>query len=248
MSTCQILTEEQQESARKAGKILADCLVMLKDHTKPGISTIELDVIAEEFIQDHGGESAFKGYQGFPCTLCTSINDGCVHGIPSDRVLEEGDIASLDCGVLLDGIYTDSCRTYPVGSISADAQKLLDVTEGALQEALTVVKAGVKSGDISSVIQQYVEKRGFKPVVSLTGHGLGDTLHQPPDIPNIGTAGTGLTIPAGALIAIEPIISAGSDHIVESSDNWTLSIQDGGLSAHFEHSLLVTDDGYELIA
>ncbi|MBT3293547.1 type I methionyl aminopeptidase [Candidatus Peregrinibacteria bacterium] len=246
--SCQILSQEQQDAARRSGAILGDCLLMINEFIKPGVTTLELDERAEEFIRSKGGVPGFKGYQGFPGTLCTSVNEECVHGIPSERELIDGDIISLDCGVLLDGIYTDACRTYPVGTISSDADKLLKATEGSLKNVLNIVRANVLTGDLSASIQQYAEERGFKPVRSLTGHGLGDNLHQPPDIPNIGTKGTGVPIPNGALIAIEPIISAGSDIVKESSDGWTLVIKNLALSAHFEHSLLVHEDGCEVVA
>lgn len=244
----QVLTEEQQASAREAGKILHDCLDMLKAKVQPGISTAELDTLAEEFIRSRGGEPAFKGYHGYTATLCTSVNEECVHGIPGERILEEGDIVAVDCGVRIRGVYTDACRTVAVGSIAPEAQKLLDVTAQALVLAVQVIKGGIRSGDISETIQNYVEEQGFKPVQSLTGHGLGDTLHQPPDIPNIGLSGTGLVIPAGTLIAVEPIVSAGSDQIAEAADGWTLSITDNALSAHFEHTILVTEDGCEVLS
>lgn len=244
----QILTAKQQDAARRAGAILLECLEMLPEHIKPGLTTGQLDAIAEEFIRSRGGRPAFKGYQGFTGSLCISVNEECVHGVPGSRVLEEGDIVSTDCGVLLDGINTDACRTFAVGNVSEEAQHLLDVTSGALAAAVPVIKAGVHSGDISATIQQYIEKNGLKPVQSLTGHGLGTTLHQPPDIPNIGTAGTGMVIPAGALIAVEPIVSTGSNRIREADDGWTLSIADNGLSAHFEHTLLVTEEGCEVLA
>ena len=246
--SCQILTPDQKDAARRSGAILSGCLTMLGELVKPGISTLELDIAAEEFIRSKGGEPGFKGYHGFPSTLCTSVNEECVHGIPSDRKLLEGDIVSYDCGVLLDGIYTDACRSVGVGIISQDAQKLLNVTKGALEKALTVVKAGIFSGDISATIQKYVEDNGCKPVQSLTGHGLGSDLHQPPDIPNSGKAGSGIRIPAGTLIAIEPIVSAGTDEIKELNDGWTICTTDGSLCAHFEHSLLVKEDGYEVVA
>lgn len=244
----QILNKEQQQYAREAGAILRACLDMLSTKVVPGISTAELDALAEAFIRSKGGEPAFKGYHGYTATLCTSVNEECVHGIPGERVLQQGDIIAVDCGVRIQGMYTDACRTFAVGAISAKAQELLDVTAAALQIAVDTIQAGVRSGDISAAIQQYVEKKGFAPVRSLTGHGLGDSLHQSPDIPNIGTAGTGAKIPEGALIAVEPIVSAGSDEITEAEDGWTLSIDDKALSAHFEHTILVQADGCEVLS
>lgn len=244
----QIFTPAEIDSVRKAGEILHECLAMLPQHVTPGITTEELDAIAEEYIREHGGHPAFKGYHGFTHTLCTSVNEECVHGIPGKRALKEGDIVSLDCGVLVDGLYTDACITVGVGSISAEAQKLLYVTKQALDDVVAIIKAGIRVGDISSSIQQTVEKGGFHAVKSLTGHGLGRTLHQTPDIPNIGRKGTGPVIPAHTVIAVEPIVSAGSDEVATTEDGWTLITEDRSLSAHFEHTLLITEEGCEVLA
>lgn len=249
MSDIQILTEQEQESARRGGKILRGCLDYVATLVEPGITTFMLDEKAEEFIRSHEGAApAFKGYQGYPATLCTSVNEQCVHGIPSDRKLKEGDIIAMDCGVLLDALYTDACITVPVGKIDEETQRLLDVTQNALDSAIKLVRKDTRVGDISSTIQRIVEDAGYRSVRSLTGHGLGRTLHQFPDIPNLGSPDTGAAIPVGALIAIEPIVSKGSDEIIESGDGWTLSIRDGALSAHFEHTLLVQAENCEIIA
>jgi len=248
MSDFELFTEEQIASLRKGGKILRGCLDHVSAMVKPGITTQELDDAAEEYIRNEGAEPGFKGYQKFPATLCTSINEQCVHGLPSDRALEEGDIIAIDCGVLLDGLYTDACVSVPVGSISDDAQKLLDTTDGALKAAVGVVRAGAHTGDISATVQQFVESAGFTIVRPLTGHGLGTTLHQFPDVPNFGEAGGGYELPAGTIIAIEPIVSAGSGDIHHEKDGWTLSIADSALSAHFEHTVLVREKGCEILA
>jgi methionyl aminopeptidase len=249
MNDIQILTDAEKDSVRRGGKILRGCLDFMATLVEPGITTQELDEKAEEFIRSHEGATpAFKGYQGYPATLCTSVNEQCVHGIPSNRELKEGDIIAIDCGVLLDELYTDACITVPVGRISSEAQLLLDTTQHALNAALKIVRKNTKVGDISATIQKIVEDAGFRPVRSLTGHGLGKTLHQFPDIPNLGTADMGAELPVGALIAIEPIVSMGSDEVVDSSDGWTLSIRDKALSAHFEHTILVKAEDYELIA
>ena len=248
MSDFQLFTDGEIASLRESGRILRACLEKVSAAVAPGITTAEIDAIAEEFIRSEGGEPAFKGYHGFPATLCISVNDECVHGIPGTRKLREGDVVSLDGGVKKDGLYTDACVTVGVGRISEQAAKLLEVTEGALKHALSILKEGTRVGDISGGIQQYVGARGFKSVRALTGHGLGLTLHQFPDIPNVGRSGTGPTIPAGTLLAIEPIVSAGRDEVREARDGWTLSIVDGALSAHFEHTVLVTEDGCEIIA
>lgn len=234
---------------RRAGKVLRDCLHHTASFVQPGISTGELDRIAESFILSHEGMlPAFKGYHGFPATLCTSVNEECVHAIPGERILNEGDIVALDCGVICDGLYTDACVTVGVGRISAEAQRLLDVTKGALAQAVAEVKKGAHVGDISHAVQTYVEAAGFGCVRSLTGHGLGKTLHQFPDIPNFGESGTGPALPAGTLIAVEPIVSAGDIRVVDAGDGWAIVTKDGSLSAHFEHTLLVTDSGCEIIA
>lgn len=249
MNNIQVLTPEEIISVRFGGGVLRSCLEHMATLVKPGVTTAYLDEKAEEFIRSHDGATpAFKGYQGFPSTLCTSVNEQCVHGIPSDRELAEGDIVSIDCGVLYHGLYTDACLTVPVGRISASTQKLLDTTKYALECAVKIIRKDTKVGDISSIIQRIVEEAGFHPVRSLTGHGLGRTLHQFPDIPNLGTPDTGAPLPVGALIAIEPIVSAGSDEITDSPDGWTLSIRDKALSAHFEHTILVGAEESEIIA
>ena len=248
MASFQIFTEREIQSLRKAGKILRECLQHTAKHVKPGISTNELDAIAEEYIVKHGGKPAFKGYNGFPKTLCISVDDECVHGIPSERILKEGEIVSLDGGVLVDDLYTDSCITVPVGKISTEAQKLLKTTSEALEAAVSVVRKGAKVGDISSTIQTIVEAAGCSCIPALTGHGLGKTLHQFPDLPNVGKPGTGPTLPLHTLIAIEPIVALGKGQILQDDDGWTLRTKDGSLSAHFEHTLLITADGCEIIA
>ena len=215
----------------------------------PGISTKELDRAAEEFIRSHEGATpAFQGYHGYPATLCTSVNEECVHGLPGDRILKEGDIVSTDCGVMVDELYTDACRTFAVGDISDEAEDLLDVSSGALKNVLSIIRPGTRIGDISATVQEYVESRDHTIVSALTGHGLGKTLHQFPDVPNFGEKGTGPTLPVGTIIAVEPIVCTGQDGIREGSDNWTITTKDGSLAAHFEHTLLLTEEGYEIIA
>ncbi len=248
MSAIQTFTPAEIASFRKAGTILRDCLNMLAPHAKPGISTLELDVMAERFIREHGGIPAFKGYHNYPSTLCTSINEECVHGMPGERVLKEGDIVSLDCGVIVDGLYTDACITVPVGVISGEARHLLDTNELALRNALSVIRAGARVGDISSIIEKTAHDGGLVPVRALTGHGLGRHLHEYPDIPNAGRKGSGPVLPAGTVIAVEPILAVGSDRVIEQDDGWTIAMHDGGLSAHFEHTILVTEDGCEVLA
>ena len=249
MGKFQIFTAEEQQSLREAGKILSECLAYMGDLVAPGITTKELDRAAEEFIRKHEGATpAFQGYHGYPATLCTSVNEECVHGLPGDKVLNEGDIIATDCGVMINNLYTDACRTFGVGKISKEAQKLLDVTSNALEAAVAVVRSGVRVGTISATIQEVVEAEGLTIVSALTGHGLGKTLHQFPDVPNYGEKGTGPMLPVGTLIAVEPIVCTGKDGIKETSDLWTINTRDGSLSAHFEHTLLITEEGCEIIA
>lgn len=248
MPQCQVYTDGEIVSLHRGGKILRACLDHVAALVRPGLTTGELDRRAETFIRDHGGEPAFKGYKGFPATLCISVNEECVHGIPGKRKLREGDIVSLDGGVLLDGLYTDACVTVPAGRVAKEARDLIRTTEEALAAALQMVRGGVRVGDISATIQRVAEKGGCHPVHSLTGHGVGRTLHAFPDIPNSGKAGTGPVLPVGTVIAIEPIFSVGSPEVRCQADGWTLVIVDSALSAHIEHTVLVTEGGCEVLA
>ncbi|UPA22804.1 type I methionyl aminopeptidase [Candidatus Peribacteria bacterium] len=248
MSGIQVFTESEITSFRKGGKILRGCLEMLRGKVAAGVTTNQLDALAESYIREHGGIPAFKGFHGYPATLCTSVNDECVHGIPNDEVLQNGDIVSLDCGVIYDELYTDACITVGVGNISKEAQNLLHVTENALADAVSFLKAGVRVGDVSALIQASVEKGGCRAVKSLTGHGLGKTLHQYPDIPNLGKKGTGPVFPAGTVVAIEPIVSISADEVHGTGDGWTLVTEDGSLAAHFEHTILILENGCEVLA
>ncbi len=245
----QIFTPKQIASLRTGGAILRDCLQHTAKHVKAGITTGELDRIAEEFILERGGKPAFKGYHGFPATLCISVNDEVVHGIPGPRVIAEGDIVSLDGGVIYDKLYTDSCVTVSAGRLDAEMQTFLDVCSTALEDVVrTTVKKGARIGDISSFVQRRIEAAGYTIVKQLTGHGLGNTLHQFPDVPNFGTAGEGPELPKNTLIAIEPIACLGSPHITTDDDQWTIRTADGSWACHFEHTVLVTDNGCEIIA
>lgn len=249
MPQCQVFTPAEIELFRRSGAILRGCLDFLAVKAVAGITTLELDRLSEEYIRSKGGIPAFKGYKGFEHTLCTSINEEVVHGIPTKRVLKEGDIISLDCGVAYEGIITDACVSVGVGPISKEAQHLLDVTKKALDAGVTAVHGGCRTGDISAAVQRIVESGGFTCVSALTGHGLGYTVHQYPDVPNIGKAGTGAMLPVGTAIAIEPIVTVGKDDdIIQADDGWTLSMRDGSLSAHFEHTIVVTENGCEIVA
>ena len=249
MPHMQLFSSSELDSLREAGAVLRACLNHLTSHVQPGVTTIELDSIAEQFIRSHNGATpGFKGYHGFPHNICTSVNEQCVHGMPGERELKEGDIISIDCGVVMDGLHTDACVTVPVGEISKEATKLLDVTKCALDQVPNILKAGVHVGDISSAIQTYAESRGCKILRSLTGHGLGSDLHQYPDIPNFGEPGTGPQFEAGTVVAIEPILSLEDEQVVSASDGWTLSTKKGSLAAHFEHTFAVFEDKCEILA
>jgi methionyl aminopeptidase len=247
-SDFQIFSAKQIESLRKGGKILSECLALMTEMATEGITTKELDESAEAFIRDRGGIPGFKGYRGYPATLCTSINEQCVHGIPNDRPLQNGDIISIDCGVLYDHLYTDACRTVIIGNPPPLAQNLLTTTLRALETGISTVKEGIRLGDLSATIQKVVEDGGCTVVRALTGHGLGSTLHQFPTIENAGKAGKGPIIPRHTLLAIEPIVCAGKDGIEVGKDGWTITMKDGSLAAQCEHTVLVTEDGCEILA
>lgn len=247
-STFQIFTEHEQDALRSGGWILRECLLYVANLVEVGISTEELDAKAEEFIRKEGGKPAFKGYQGFPATLCTSVNDAVVHGMPTKKPLQSGDIVSLDCGVIYDDLFTDACTTVAVGEIAPDVQAFLDITSQSLEDVIDqVVCAGAKTGDIGAFIQHRLQSAGYEPVPVLTGHGLGETLHQFPDVPNLGKRGRGVALPAGTMIAIEPIAVMGNPDVYTAADGWTILSKDGSLACHFEHSLLITEDGCEII-
>lgn len=248
--SCQIFTPAQIDSLRLGGGILRDCLAYVSSLVKPGVSTLELDQAAEEFIRSRKAVPAFKDYHGFPATLCTSVNDEVVHGIPrADQILKEGDSVSLDGGVIFDGLYTDACVTVGAGAIPKATQDFLDLVSETLESVIReVVRAGVQIGDISSFIEQRLKKAGYSPVRTLTGHGLGESLHQFPDVPNVGRARSGPILPKGTMIAIEPIATMGGHEVFTTNDGWTIKTKDGSLVCHFEHSVIITDEGCEIVA
>lgn len=230
------------EYMRESGKIVAKVHSVLKDMIKPGITTKELDEIAERIILEHGAQPAFKGYGGFPATICASVNEEVVHGIPGDRMLREGDIISIDVGALKNGYYGDSAKTYPVGQISTKAEKLIRVTRESFYEGLKFCKVGYRLSDVSHAIQMHVEAEGFSVVRDYVGHGIGASLHEDPQIPNYGPAGKGPRLSAGMVLAIEPMINAGRFSVRVLGDNWTVVTADGSLSAHYEHTIVITDE------
>ena len=215
---------------------------MIEEHIKPGIETIELDKKAEEFILETGAKPGFKGLYGFPATLCVSVNDEVVHGIPSKRVLKDGDVIGVDCGAYLNGFYGDHAKTFQVGNVSEKIKKLLKVTKESLYKGIEQAIPGKNIGDISFAIQSHVQTYGYGIVKELVGHGIGEKLHEEPQIPNFGTKGRGPEIKSGMCFAIEPMINMGTEKVYTKSDDWTICTEDGLPSAHFEHTITVTED------
>ena len=242
-----IKSDREIELLSKAGNIVYETHMYLKDFIKPGITTARLDELAEEFIRNHGATPSFKGYEGFPGSICTSVNEQVVHGIPGKLKLKEGDIISIDIGACYKGYHGDSAWTYPVGSIYKDKEYLLEHTKKALEMGLAEVKPGNRIGDISSAIENYALDYGLGVVKELVGHGVGTSIHEDPDIPNFGEAGTGPKLKKGMVLAIEPMLNLGSPNIVILDDNWTIETEDYSPSAHFEHTVVVTDDGYKIL-
>jgi len=235
----EIKTDEEIELLRKSNLLLSATLANVAPLMKPGITTLEIDRVAEEYIRDHGGVPGFKGYSGFPNTLCISVNDQVVHGIPSNRVLQEGDIVSVDCGVFMNGFHGDSAYTFAVGEISEELQNLIRVTREALFLGIEKAVAGNRIGDIGHAIQEHAEANRFSVVREMVGHGVGRNLHEEPEVPNYGRPGTGPMLREGMTIAIEPMINLGRRQIYQERDGWTIRTADHKPSAHFEHSIAV---------
>ncbi|MBA4549400.1 type I methionyl aminopeptidase [Thermoactinomyces intermedius] len=242
-----IKSANELERMREAGKIVYLTHQELKKAIQPGITTKELDRLAEKVISGYGATPSFKGYNGFPGSICTSVNDELVHGIPGNRELKEGDIISLDIGACYEGYHGDSAWTYPVGKISPEAERLLKVTEESLYKGLEQAKAGARVGDISHAIQTVAEEAGFSIVREYVGHGVGRNLHEGPSIPNYGIPGKGPRLKSGMTIAVEPMVNYGKRFVKTLADNWTVVTADGSLCAHFEHTIAITDDGYEIL-
>ncbi|HEY9765471.1 MAG TPA: type I methionyl aminopeptidase [Chroococcales cyanobacterium] len=242
-----IKTSEQQAHMRRAGRIVAAVLAKLKNNVQPGISTRELDRMAEEEIISLGGCPAFKGYQGYPHTLCVSINEEVVHGFPNRRRLKEGDIVSMDMGAIYQGLYGDAALTVGVGVISPEAARLLRVTKEALWKGIEMARAGNHLGDVSHAVQQHAESFGFSVVRDFVGHGIGEALHESPQVPNFGEKGEGPLLVPGMAIAIEPMINAGGYGVKILSNKWTVVTVDKSLSAHFEHTVLLTEGEAEVL-
>jgi len=241
-------TEEEIGLIRNSSLLVAKTHAEIAGLIKPGINTLALDKIAEEFIRDNGGVPAFKGYGGFPNTLCMSPNDQVVHGIPNDRVLEDGEILSVDCGVVMNGYFGDSAFTYEVGEVDTETKKLLKVTKESLYKGIEVAISGNRIGDIGYAIQKHAESFGYGVVRELVGHGVGKNLHESPEVPNYGRRGRGAKLHEGLVIAIEPMINMGTRKIMQHNDGWTITTIDNKPSAHFEHTIVVRKGKAEILS
>ena len=239
---------EEIERARASNQIVAEVLSKLRDKVKPGVTTRELDKLAEEIVGKRGAKPAFKGYRGYPYSLCTSINEEVVHGMPSARILKEGDIVGLDFGVYYKGFFGDATITLPVGEIALSALRLLEVTEQSLYVGIEQARDGNRLGDISAAVQLTVEAAGFSVVRDFVGHGIGRNLHEEPQIPNFGKKGRGIELKSGMILAIEPMVNQGDYKVNILPDGWTVVTKDGKLSAHFEHSIAITDNGPDILS
>lgn len=242
-----IKSEREIELMREAGKMVSMTHQYLKNFIKPGITTKELDRLAEEYIRKMGGVPTCKGYEGFPATLCTSVNDTVVHGIPDNYKLKDGDIITIDMVIGYKGYQGDAAWTYAVGEISDDKKYLMEHTEKALYEGVKQVKPGNRIGDISNAVEEYANKHHLGVVKELCGHGIGREMHEDPEIPNYGTKGTGPKLREGMVICIEPMLNLGTADIYMLDDEWTIKTDDGKPAAHYEHTILVTKDGYEIL-
>ncbi|MFH2137797.1 MAG: type I methionyl aminopeptidase [Candidatus Omnitrophota bacterium] len=242
-----IKSKNEIQKIRKAGQLVVKTLEYLKDKVKPGVTTREIDIESEKFIKKCGAKAAFFGYRGYPAHICISINEEIVHGIPGGRMLRDGDIVGLDFGVELEGYFGDAAITVPVGEIDKESQRLIDVTREALCKAIEVARKGNYLSDISHAVQQHVEKNGFSVVREFVGHGIGAKLHEEPQIPNYGTPGNGVKLEPGMVLAIEPMVNAGIWKVEILEDGWTAVTKDRKLSAHFEHTVCITEDDAEIL-
>ena len=242
-----IKSAREIETMRRSGKITAKVLGNLMRAAKPGMTTGELDRLAERGIRELGGVPTFKGYHGYPCSICASVNDEVVHGIPGDRVLREGDLLSIDIGATLDGYVSDSAVTVAIGAVSEEAQRLLRITQESLMLGIAQMQAGKRLGDIGHAVQAHAESHGYGVVRELVGHGIGTKMHEEPQVPNYGRAGSGLELRTGLVLAVEPMITQGGHAVRTLADGWTVVTEDGKLAAHFEHTIAVTDDGPKIL-
>lgn len=240
-------TEEEIELLRENNLLVSATLAHLAPNIKPGVTTLELDTLAEEFIRSHGAVPGFLGYGGFPNTLCISVNEQVVHGIPSDYVLREGDIVSVDCGTVMKGFYGDSAYTFAVGTVSPEVERLLSVTKEALYKGVAQAKTGNRIGDISAAVQEHAESNGFSVVRELVGHGLGRKMHEDPEVPNYGARGRGPLLKEGMVICIEPMINMGRKQVVFEKDGWTVRTADRKPSAHYEFAVAIGKNGPDVL-
>ncbi len=248
MGQVEIKSRDEIALMREAGRIVSEILDELEKAVAPGVTTWDLDALAEKLIYQQGARPAFKGYHGFPACLCASVNDEVVHGIPSKRrKLREGDLMKLDFGVVYRGFFGDSARTVPVGKVSSEAQALVNATREALNKGIQAMVAGNRLGDIGHAVQSYVEIRGFSVVRTFSGHGIGRRLHEAPDVPNYGQPGSGMKLRPGMVLAVEPMVNQGTDEVMVLEDQWTAVTRDSKLSAHFEHTVLITEGGPEVL-
>ena len=241
-------TDEEIELMRHSNRLVGMTLGELSKHIKPGVTTLQLDKIAEQFIRDHGAIPTFLGYNGFPNSICTSVNENVVHGIPNNKPLEDGDVVSIDCGTKLSGFCGDSAYTFCVGDVSPEVKQLLKVTEESLYKGIEMAVTGNRIGDISSTIQKYCESKGYSVVRELVGHGIGREMHEAPEVPNYGRRGVGPLLKDGMCIAIEPMINMGSKNVVFENDGWTVRTKDRKASAHFEHTVAIKNGKAEILS
>ncbi len=241
-------TDEEIEIQRESSLLVGKTLAEVARRIRPGIKTIELDRVAEEYIRDHHAEPGFKGYGGFPATLCISVNDQVVHGIPGNNELRDGDIVSVDCGVLMNGFYGDSAYTFEIGEVAADVRDLVSATKQSLAKGIEVAIDGMRIGDIGFAIQSFIDPYGYGIVRELVGHGVGRKLHEKPEVPNYGRRGSGIKLLTGMVIAIEPMINMGVRNVKQEQDGWTIKTADGKPSAHFEHTVAVRNGRADVLS
>ncbi|HEU5097496.1 MAG TPA: type I methionyl aminopeptidase [Roseiflexaceae bacterium] len=245
-----ILLRSRQQIAkmREAGRLVAETFELLRPHIRPGVTTRELDQMAEKYIRSRGATPAYKGYKGFPATICVAPNNVICHGFPSKTPLAEGDIVGIDIGARLNGWYGDACVTYPVGQVAPEAAKLLEVAEEAMWRGIRAARAGQRLGDVGAAIQTYVEANGRSVVREWTGHGVGEKLHEDPSVPHFGKPGSGILLRPGLIFTVEPMVNAGHyETVLDKKDGWTVRTADGSLSAQFEHSIVIADNGPEIL-
>jgi methionyl aminopeptidase len=243
-----VKTEIEIELIRTSSLLVGKTIAEVARHIRPGVTTLALDKIAEEFIRDHKAKPAFKGYHGFPASLCISVNEVVVHGIPDKRELKEGDLVSIDCGTIIDGYYGDSAFSFGVMPLAVELEMLMKRTHESLLKAIAVIAAGKRVGDIGYEVQTYVESFGYSVVRDLVGHGLGTSLHEKPEVPNYGRRGTGPKLEEGMVICIEPMINLGTRQVVQEKDGWTIRTMDRKPSAHFEHAVVIRNNGTDILS